>query len=91
MITVGVASRPVRHPFAFVAICIDAAVFCVGYVLVSSLLTTGTDAIFVVDPRIFSGGTFNARVVVAASLAAGLLPVVAWRTVYHLRRRRPRT
>jgi Ni/Fe-hydrogenase subunit HybB-like protein len=73
------------------AVAIDAALFCVGYVLTSSLFTTGMSAIFVVDPRIFPDGTFNARVVVAASFAAGGLLVVAWRTVHHLCRRRART
>jgi hypothetical protein len=77
----------VTRPYSLVALGIDAAAFCLGYALVSSLLVTGRSAISIVDPRIYSGGTFNARLVLVASLSAGFLAVVAWRVAYHLRRR----
>lgn len=52
-----------------------------------SLWVTGRSAINIVDPRVSSGGTYNARLVVVASLLAGLLAVITWLIVYHLRRR----
>jgi hypothetical protein len=78
----------VWHPWAALArIGIDAVLFYFGYALASSLLTSGPNKLYVVSPGIFPGGTFNARVVVVVSMAAGLLAVVAWRSAYYLRRR----
>lgn len=79
--------RVVRHPLGLVALVLDASFFCAGYVMVSSLLT-GARSLVAVDPRMFVDGTFNARVVVASALLAGLLLVGVWRIVDHVRRRR---
>jgi hypothetical protein len=64
---------------------VDVAAFLGGYAVISRWLTGGG----IVDPRaaVLYGPTFETRTTVAASVAAGLLVVLLWRTVFWLSRR----
>lgn len=76
--------RTVTRTGSLAAVVADAVAFSVGYILVSRWATGGG----VVKPSLYlDAATDEARWTVLGSVGAGLVAVLIWRTVYHLRRR----